>query len=403
MLAVYAFNVYNAVEIIWGVNSNYLRNVGSAGHEALAPVCVLVYDIRKRLRKMASTAFVISREGRKDMVSMKDIAAACGVSVATVSKALNDHKDIGGETKERVRRAAKALGYYPNASARALKTRRTYNLGVLYKEESGSGLTHGYFSGVLESFRNTAENAGYDITFLSNSKKRKDRMSYLEHTLYRGMDGVLIAVADHSDAEVAELLASDLPVVTIDYVYNGRISVMSDNIAGMESLLSYIYAQGHRKIAYIYGEDSMVTTNRLSAYYRFHEKKGLAVREEYLRRGKYRDSHTAGILTSRLLELEQPPTCIVYADDFSAIGGMNAIKDRGLRIPQDISIGGYDGITMASQLEPQLATYRQDTGRIGGIAAEKLISLIENPKATPICQYLVNGELIAGGSVAKMV
>ena len=116
MLAVYAFNVYNAVEIIWGVNSNYLRNVGSAGHEALAPVCVLVYDIRKRLRKMASTAFVISREGRKDMVSMKDIAAACGVSVATVSKALNDHKDIGGETKERVRRAAKALGYYPNAS-----------------------------------------------------------------------------------------------------------------------------------------------------------------------------------------------------------------------------------------------------------------------------------------------
>ncbi|MDE6941059.1 MAG: LacI family transcriptional regulator, partial [Lachnospiraceae bacterium] len=243
------------------------------------------------------------------MVSMKDIAAACGVSVATVSKALNDHKDIGGETKERVRRAAKALGYYPNASARALKTRRTYNLGVLYKEESGSGLTHGYFSGVLESFRNTAENAGYDITFLSNSKKRKDRMSYLEHTRYRGMDGVLIAVADHSDAEVAELLASDLPVVTIDYVYNGRISVMSDNIAGMESLLSYIYAQGHRKIAYIYGEDSMVTTNRLSAYYRFHEKKDLAVREEYLRRGKYRDSHTARILTSRLLELEQPPTC----------------------------------------------------------------------------------------------
>ena len=130
--------------------------------------------------------------------------------------------------------------------------------------------------------------------------------------------------------------------------------------------------------------------------------RSLAVREEYLRRGKYRDSHTAGILTSRLLELEQPPTCIVYADDFSAIGGMNAIKDRGLRIPQDISIGGYDGITMASQLEPQLATYRQDTGRIGGIAAEKLISLIENPKATSICQYLVNGELIEGGSVAKM-
>ena len=177
------------------------------------------------------------------MVSMKDIAAACGVSVATVSKALNDHNDIGGETKEKIRRAAKELGYYPNSSARALKTHRTYNLGVLYKEESGSGLTHDYFSGILENFRNTAEAGGYDITFLSNSKKRKDRMSYLEHTLYRGMDGVLIAVADYSDPEVMELLSSELPVVTVDYVYNSRIAVMSDNITGMEALLSYIYAQ----------------------------------------------------------------------------------------------------------------------------------------------------------------
>lgn len=336
------------------------------------------------------------------MASMKDIAAACGVSVATVSKALNDHSDIGGETKEKVRRAAKELGYHPNSSARALKTNRTYNLGVLYKEQSGSGLTHDYFSQILENFRNTAENGGYDITFLSNSKKRKDQMSYLEHTIYRGMDGVLVAIADYRDLEVMELLSSELPVVTVDYVYNGRISVMSDNVAGMESLLSYVYAQGHRKIAYIYGEDSVVTTNRLSAYYRFHEKRDMAVREELLQGGRYRDSHTAGILTTRLLGQSDPPTCILYADDFSAIGGMNTIKDRGLRIPEDISIAGYDGITMASQLEPRLTTYRQDTVGIGRLAAQKLISLIENPKATPISQYMMNGELIAGGSVAAV-
>lgn len=333
---------------------------------------------------------------------MKDIAAACGVSVATVSKALNDQSDIGGDTKEKVRRAAKELGYYPNSSARALKTHRTYNLGVLYKEESGSGLTHDYFSGILESFRNTVEAGGYDITFLSNSTKRKDRMSYLEHTLYRGMDGVLIAVADYSDPEVVELLSSELPVVTVDYVYHGRISVMSDNITGMEALLSYICAQGHREIAYIYGEESMVTINRLSAYYRFCEKKDFIVREEFLQKGRYRDSHTAGILTGQLLELAHPPTCILYADDFSAIGGMNVIKNKGLRIPEDISIAGYDGITMASQLEPQLTTYRQDTIGIGCLAAKQLISLVENPKATPISQYMVNGALIAGGSVAKI-
>ncbi len=337
------------------------------------------------------------------MVSMKDIAAACGVSVATVSKALNDQNDIGAETKEKIRRTAKALGYYPNSSARALKTNRTYNLGVLYKEESGSGLTHDYFSQVLENFRNTVENSGYDITFLSNSKKRKDQMSYLEHAIYRGMDGVLVAVADYKDPEVMELLASALPVVTVDYVYNDRIAVMSDNIAGMEALLSYIYAQGHRKIAYIYGEESLVTTNRLSAYYRFHEKMGMAVREELLQKAKYRDSHTAGLLTNQILKLPGPPTCILYADDFSAIGGMNVIKNNGLRIPQDISIAGYDGIMMASQLEPQLTTYRQDTVGIGSLAAKQLISLIENPKATPVSQYMMSGELVRGGSVANVL
>ena len=175
------------------------------------------------------------------MVSMKDIAAACGVSVATVSKALNNHSDIGAETRKRVRNAAKELGYHPNLSARALKTNKSYNLGVLYKEESGSGLTHDYFSQVLENFKNTAEHEGYDITFLSNSKSRKDRMSYLEHTIYRGMDGVMIAIADYKDPEVSELLRSDLPVVIVDYVFNGRISILSNNILGMEMLLSYIY------------------------------------------------------------------------------------------------------------------------------------------------------------------
>lgn len=335
------------------------------------------------------------------MVSMKDIAAVCGVSVATVSKALNNHSDIGEETRQKVKSTARELGYHPNSSARALKTNKSYNLGVLYKEESGSGLTHDYFSQVLENFKNTAEHEGYDITFLNNSKLRKDRMSYFEHTIYRGMDGVLIAIADYKDPEVLELLHSSLPVVTVDYVFNGRISVMSNNIMGMEALLSYIYGQGHREIAYIYGEESMVTTNRLSTYYRFLEEKNIKIRKEFVQKGKYRDSYIAGLITNKLLELKRPPSCIVYADDFSAIGGMNAIKNRGLRIPRDISIAGYDGITIASQLDPQLTTYKQDTVGIGSMAARKLISLIERPKATPISQYMIDGELIEGGSVIK--
>ena len=119
----------------------------------------------------------------EDMVSMKDISVACGVSVATVSKALNDHTDIGEETRLHIKKVAKEMGYFPNSSARALKTNRTFNLGVLFADESRSGLTHDYFANVLDSFKVAAEERGYDITFLNCNKKRKDRMSNMEHSM----------------------------------------------------------------------------------------------------------------------------------------------------------------------------------------------------------------------------
>ena len=97
------------------------------------------------------------------MVSMKDISELCGVSIATVSKALNDHKDIGEETKTRICKVAKELGYFPNSSARALKTKRTYNLGVLFVDEARSGLTHDYFANVLNAFKKYAEENGYEL------------------------------------------------------------------------------------------------------------------------------------------------------------------------------------------------------------------------------------------------
>ena len=126
------------------------------------------------------------------MTSMKDISALCGVSIATVSKALNDQSDIGEETKARIRQVAKELGYFPNSSARALKTKRTYNLGVLFVDEAQSGLTHDYFSYVLNSFKQVVEERGYDITFISAGKDEENRMSYLERCRYRGFDGVVM-------------------------------------------------------------------------------------------------------------------------------------------------------------------------------------------------------------------
>lgn len=335
------------------------------------------------------------------MASMKDIAAVCGVSIATVSKALNNHSDIGEETKNQIRKVAKEMGYSPNSLARALKTNRTYNIGVLFEDEARSGLTHDYFSAVLDSFKRTVEEKGYDITFINNRRKGRREMSYLEHCRYRGFDGVIVACVDFYDPQVVELVRSDIPVVTVDYIFHNRVAVLSDNVQGMKDLLTYVYEQGHRKIAYIHGADSSVTQSRLASFYKNAQELGLMIPDEYIREAAYRDSQTAGIRTCELLDLKEPPTCILYPDDVSCFGGMNVIKERGLRIPEDISVAGYDGIRIGRHIEPQLTTLKQNTKEIGVEAGEKLISLIENPKITLIEQVVIPGEVYEGKTVGK--
>ena len=334
------------------------------------------------------------------MVSLKDIAAKCGVSVATVSKALNDLSDVGPATKERIRVAARELGYFPNSSARALKTNRTYNIGVLFVDEEQSGLTHDYFAHVLDSFKKTVESGGYDITFINST--HNNNMTYLEHSHYRGVDGVVIACVDFYDPQVMDLIHSDLPVVTIDHVFDYRIAVLSDNIQGMHDLVEYVYSKGHRDIAYIAGNDTSVTKNRLGSFYRSLEKKGVEIPDDYVMQSSYRNPEAAYEYTKKLLELPKRPTCIMYSDDYSAIGGINAITEAGLSIPGDISVVGYDGSYISQIISPKLTTLKQDTEKIGKVAAEKLIHLIENPKTTLIQRMVINGSLIEGDSVADI-
>lgn len=330
---------------------------------------------------------------------MKDIAAKCGVSVATVSKALNGHSDISEETKKYISDTAREMGYFPNSSARALKTKRTYNLGVLFVDKGHSGLTHDYFSRVLDSFKKVAEESGYDITFINAAVRGK--MTYLEHSKYRGVDGVVIACVDFDDQEVIDLINSDLPVVTIDHVFNNRISVVSDNIGGMRDLIKHIYDNGHRKIAYIYGDNTSVTQNRLTSYYNTLKSFGVEVSDDYALESEYRNPDRAAELTKSLLKLKDRPTCILYPDDYSCIGGLNAISEMGLSVPEDISVAGYDGIYVSQIIDPSLTTYKQNTSEIGRIAAEQLIKLIEDPKTTLIDKYVVSGNVLQGKSVQE--
>lgn len=332
---------------------------------------------------------------------MKDIARRCGVSVATVSKALNGQQDIGRETRERVRAVADEMGYMTNASARALKTSRSYNIGVLFVDPRHSGLAHEYFSTVLDSIRVESERCGYDITFINRNVARR-QTSYLQHCLYRGVDGVVIASADFSDPMVLELIHSGLPVVTIDHVFNGRMAVMSDNVSGMESLTRYVIGKGHRSLAFVHGERTAVTDARLTGFFRACESEGITVPDECVREGAFHDANKCYEITKELLALPERPGCIFFPDDFSFIGGANAISEAGLKIPDDISAVGYDGILLSEVVKPALTTWRQNTDELGREAAARLIELIEHPKTALIDRYVVSGRLLEGGSVADL-
>ena len=333
------------------------------------------------------------------MVSMKDIALRCGVSVATVSKALNGQRDIGEETRSRIEQAAKEMGYMTNAAARALKTNRTYHLGVLFVDERRSGLGHEYFSTMLESFKVEAESRGYDITFINHNVGGK-RSTYLQHCRYRSVDGVIIACVDFTDEQVRELVDSGIPLVTIDHVFDNRLAVLSDNVDGLEALVRHVYEKGHRKIAFLHGENTAVTRRRLTGFYRACENLGLEIPPEYIKSCVYHDPDRCAQATREILALEDRPTCIIFPDDFSYIGGMNVLTEAGLRIPEDISAVGYDGIHLAKVM--RLTTYSQNVEQIGKIAAEQLISLIEHPKTTLIDRIMVPGGLLEGASVKEI-
>ena len=336
------------------------------------------------------------------MISLKDIARQCGVSTATVSKALNNQKDIGEETREKIKRTAEEMGYFPNSAARALKTKRSYNIGILFQDDAHSGLTHEYFSGVLQGIMVEAEQLGYDLTFINTHSNKK--MSYLEHCRSRNFEGVVIVCVDFNSPDVQQLMNnSKIPVVTIDYQHQNCSAVSSNNVKGMEELIQYIYEKGHRKIAYIHGQSySYVTKERLASYYRMMEKLQLAVPEDYVREAKYLETKEAAQHTRELLALKEVPTCIIYPDDTSLIGGLNVITEGGLRIPEDISIAGYDVSKVSQLLHPRLTTIKQDTDAIGRQAAVQLIGKIEKPKTTLIERVVIDGKLLSGQSVGSI-
>ena len=247
---------------------------------------------------------------------------------------------------------------------------RTYSLGILFKDNAMCGLTHDYFAGILNGFKLQAEELGYEITFI-NAGTRHDKKTILEHVKDRKIEGVGIICTDLNDPEVQELLGSDIPLVTIDE---------PDNEQGIRNLVYHIAGMGHKKIAYIHGDMNSVTGIRINGFKDACNKMGIDVPKEYIRECNYRDTKKASFETEALLRLPDSPTCIIYPDDYAAIGGINILKAYGLSIPDDISIAGYDGI--------------------GRTAAKTLITLIDSPDSiTGLDDIIIETSLSEGNTV----
>ena len=333
-------------------------------------------------------------------VTIKDVARSCGMSISTVSKVFNGYPDISEATRRQVMETAHEIGYRPNALARALKTNRSFNLGVLFVDDNISGLTHPFFAAVLNAFKSEVESRGYDITFINHNIGSMD-MTYLEHCRYRNVDGVCLACVDFYSSEVAELVNSDLPCVNIDHTFDNRCSILSDNVNGMRMLVDRAVALGHRRIAYIHGQkrNSAVTENRIRSFCRAMEMNGLDLPDGYVVPGRYDDFEYIRESLLALLARPDRPTCILLPDDASYFGALDAIREKGLRVPEDISVAGYDGVRSVQAVRPRLTTIRQDCDALGRQAALQLIRQIDHSNAAVGGSLLIPTTLIEGESL----
>ncbi|MCR4734394.1 MAG: LacI family transcriptional regulator [Treponema sp.] len=335
------------------------------------------------------------------MVTLKDIARECGFSFSTVSKALQGSPEISSETIKIVQEKAKEMGYHPNIAARTLRTNRTNDIGIIFVDKTGSGFQHQYFAKIISGLQTVTQEKGYDVTFIGPTHDKN--YDYFRHINGRNFDGVAILSADFSRKDIQTLIHSEIPTVTLDYTYDSEhLSVFSDNKKGMTELTEYVISKGHKRIAMIHGENTSVTQDRKTVFLKVLADHGISIPETYFAQGLYHDPITSSEATNILLSLPEPPTCIFFPDDYSALGGIREINSRHLTLGKDISIVGYDGIMLTSMMLPPLTTYEQDGESIGKKMAELLIHKIEKKKLPEKTQVLISGRLLKGGTVADI-
>lgn len=332
-------------------------------------------------------------------ITIKDIAKRLNISVSTVSYALNGGpRSVPQELKERVLEVAREMNYRPNRVARSMVTGRSNTIGVVPPEVSEDVFLSPYLHLALNGIANEAGKRHQDILLFTryNETEQDDMVSVI---VDGRVDGVIF-IAPHFSHKTVELATSlHLPCVTVSGApLAGVVSFSVDNEKGITQALQHVYDLGHRKIAHIAGRlDMPDAILRLQGYQSFLRTQRIPYREEWVTMGQFQIEGGRRAM-SQLLELPDRPTAVVCANDEMAIGAMFCAFDKGLRVPEDISIVGFDMTPGSANVYPPLTTVRQPTGELGQAAVRALIDQIEGRPTEP--QTVLDTELVIRASTA---
>ena len=335
-----------------------------------------------------------------ESITLADVAAHAGVSKMTVSKVINRKPGLKDSTRERVMEAVEQLGYTVHASARALAGGRTETLGVLVPS-----LYSQYLSEIIRGVDRTALKAGMELLISTTRRSNKRRHTgRLAHGL---VDGLLIVLPDPLALDQCTLQALNLPVVIIAPNAEETSTpplfptVDADHYTGARLAMDHLLSLGHRRIGLISGNEHMShSLKRVSGYREGLLTAGLPLDPNLEVEGDF--TQKAGFSAARtLLNLQLPPTAIFAVNDVSAFGAIEAIKDHGLRVPEDISVIGFDDIPQASQVYPPLTTIRQPLLEMGSAGTRLLLGLIQGVEAVTD-RLIIPTELIVRSSTGPL-
>ncbi|MGD8998335.1 MAG: LacI family DNA-binding transcriptional regulator [Anaerolineae bacterium] len=320
-------------------------------------------------------------------VTQRQVADEAGVSRTTVSLVLNDVPDshITSKTRQRVLQAARRLNYYPNAAARRLVSGRTRTIALVWHRGPDETYRDAFLPGLLQGITRAARHYGYYVIFRPIEPDEIDD-SYVELARSRHSDGLILSGPRSDDADLLDLHREGFPLVLHGQLPGSDIpSVDVDNVRGARAAANHLLSLGHRRIGMVTNAPPTYVSSRqrLKGYRQALQRTGIRFDEDLVQYGNF-DEESGYAAVEALLDGSQAPSALFVASDMVAMGALRALHDRGLRVPEDIAVVGFDDITAARFIIPALTTFHVPTFGLGWSAAELLVRIIEGDRPEDI-------------------